>query len=197
MSNFRQMSVDSSSRIQPICQFVEPFAFPTGLNIKTESGSLVFTVKGVRLDLEDLPSFAVVDQQYAPWGVLFSNAVAICPSNPAYPPRSGVMVLLGAPQDGWLEATFLQPVQYVSGFITSSRCTVMRAFNSKNQLVAETKSGALDSSQDSSQRYDQPTHQPTPMANLHLSLNASNICRITLHSFNGHLTVDDFCFCVT
>lgn len=187
------MSVDSSSRIQPICQFVEPFAFPTGLGIKTESGSLVSTVKGVRLDLEDLPSFVVVDRQYAPWGVLFSNAVAICPSNPAYPPRSGMMVLLGAPQDGWLEATFLQPVQYVSSFITSSRCTVMRAFNNRNELVAETKSSA---SLDPSHRHDQPTHQPTTTTNLRLSLNASNICRVTLHSFNGHLTVDDFCFCV-
>lgn len=188
------MSVDLSPQIQPICQFAEPFAFPTsGLDIKTESGSIVSTVKGVRLDLEDLPSFAVVDQQYAPWGVLFSNAVAICPSNPAYPPRSGMMVLLGAPQDGWLEATFLQPVQYVSSFITSSRCTVMRAFNSRNQLVAETKSLAAP---DPSHQYDQAAHQPTTMANLQLSLNAPNICRVTLHSFNGHLTVDDFCFCV-
>lgn len=188
MSNFRQVSVDSSPQIQPICQLAEPFAFRAGLDIKTESGSIISTARGVRLDLEDLPSFAVVDQQYAPWGVLFSNAVAICPSNPAYPPRSGVMVLLGAPQDGWLEATFLQPVQYVSSFITSSRWTVMRAFNSRNQLVAETESlAALNHSH---------AYEPAKMTNLRLSLNAANICRITLHSFNGHLTVDDFCFYV-
>jgi hypothetical protein len=191
MSNFRQVSVDSSSRIQPICQFAEPHAFrPAGLDIKTESGPLVAPSVGVRLDLEDLPSFAVVDQQYAPWGVLFSNAVAICPSNPAYPPRSGMMVLLGAPQDGWLEATFLQPVQYVSSFITSSRCTVMRAFNSRNQLIAQTESSVSLN----------PSHQYEPsatIANLRLSLNASNICRITWHSFNGHLTVDDLCFWVS
>lgn len=190
MSNFKQVSGGSSSPIfQPICQFVEPFGFyASGLNVKTESGAIVSTSVGVRLDLEDLPSFAVVDRQYAPWGVLFNNAVAICPSNPAYPPRSGMMVMLGAPQNGWLEATFLQPVQYVGGFITSSRCTVMRAFDSQNELVAETETASLNQFD----RYD----QLSTMANLRLSLNASNICRITLHSFNGHLTVDDFCFCV-
>jgi hypothetical protein len=192
MTNFKQISVDSSSPgFRPVCQFAEPFAFrASGLNVKTESGSLVSKSIGVRLDLEDLPSFTVVDRQYASWGVLFSNAIAICPSNPAYPPRSGMMVLLGAPHNGLLEATFLQPVQHVSSFITSSRCTVMRAFNSRNQLVAETESlAALDQAH----KYDQLSN----LTNVRLSLNAANICRITLQSFNGHLTVDDFCFCLS
>lgn len=195
MSNFDRISVQQTPpTFQPICQFAEPFAFrttvTTELNVKTESGSLVSASIGVRLDLEDLPSFTIVDRQYAPWGVLFENAIAICPSNPAYPPRSGMIVLLGAPQSGWLEATFLQPVQYVSSFITCSRCTVMRAFNSSNQLVAQTEGSR------SVHRSDPMAH-PSGAANLRLSLNASNICRITLHSFNGHLTVDDFCFCVS
>ncbi len=191
MSNFQQVSAGvSSPTFQPICQFIEPFAFQAAsLDIKVDSGSLVSTSIGVRLDLEDLPSFAVVDCQYASWGVLFNNAVAICPSNPAYPPRSGMMVLLGAPRNGWLEATFLQPVQHVSSFITSSRNTVMRAFNNRNQLVAQTESSAALN------RSGQ--EQPAKMASQRLSVNAANICRITLHSLNGHLTVDDFCFCIS
>jgi hypothetical protein len=191
MSNFQQMSVGASSPVvQPICQFAEPFAFrAAGLDVKTESGPLVSTSVGVRLDLEDLPSFTVVDCQYASWGVLFNNAIAICPSNPAYPPRSGVIVLLGAPQSGWLEATFLQPVQYVGGFITSSRNTVMRAFNNRNQLVAQTESSMAATRAG--------REQSSKMASQRLSVNGANICRITLHSLNGHLTVDDFCFCIS
>lgn len=98
----------------------------------------------VRLDVEDLPCFAVVNRQYDAWGVRFSNVVALRPSNPAYPPHSGSMVLFGAPNQGWIEATFARPVQHVSSFVTSSRRTVMRAFNRHNQLVAEAESPAAD-----------------------------------------------------
>ena len=132
----------------------------------------------LRLDVEDLPCFTVVEQQYEAQGVRFHNAVALHPSNPAYLTRSGVMVLLGAPRAGWLEATFVQPVQSVSSFVISSRRIVIRAFNRQNQLVAEAEAEAN-----------------IGQGSTHLHLSAPNIHRVTLESFNGQLTVDDFCFC--
>lgn len=134
----------------------------------------------VRLDLEDLSCFTVVDRHYEAWGVRFENAVALHPSNPAYPAHSGVMVLLGAPQGGWLEATFLRPVQYVSSMVMSSRRTVMRAFNRQNLLVAEAEAAA---------------NLGEGGAFLRLAAEGQGIHRVTLESLNGQLTVDDFCFC--
>lgn len=170
---------------QPLSKFEEaPSRQSAIFDIKTEGGNLATLTSGcVRLDLEDLPCFTVVDRQYEAWGVLFNNAIAIRPSNPVYPPYSGLMVLLGAPNSGWLEATFVHPVHYVSSFITSSRSTVMSAFNRQSQLLARIESPSANLKNSSCS------------ANLRLSLTATNIYRITLQSLNGQLTVDDFCFC--
>lgn len=166
---------------------VESVALPlrANLNLQVENGDLAAGVAVcIRLDLEDLPCFTQVDRQYEAWGVLFKNAVAIRPSNPAFPPRSGVMLLHGAPDSGWIEATFLRPVQYVSSFITSSRLTVMSAFDCHNQLIAQIASPDAN--------FQGSAYCP----NLRLSVNAANIHRITLYSFNGQLTIDEFCFCL-
>jgi hypothetical protein len=177
-----------------------PFAEPAvakRLDVNCEPGNIVPAATDsqvcVRLDLEDLPCFSPVDRQYEAWGVQFKNAVAISPSNPAYPSHSGTMVMMGAPENGWLEATFVQPVRHVTSFITSSRRTVMRAFNRQNQLVAEMESpdANLDTPRSEPDRSGS-THAP---ANLRLSVSATEIYRITFHSYHGHLTVDDFCFC--
>lgn len=138
----------------------------------------------VRLDLEELNCFDVVDRQFQKWGVTFANAIALHPSNPAYPPRSGMIVLMGSPRSGWLEATFRHPVQFVSGFITSSKRTTLRAFDANNQPLGQiVSSGANLAGSDSD-------IQP----NVQLSLKAENIHRITFHTFDGHLTLDDFSF---
>ncbi len=170
-------------------EFAEP-QFAPMIEVSTQPGKIVETSVCVRLDVEDIDCFAAVTHQYESWGIRFKNAVAICPSNPAYPPRSGTKVLMGAPENGWLEATFSRPVQHVSSFVTSSRRTVMRAFNRQNQLVAQTESPA-----------NLPAHRAggsgpqAPDPNLRLSLNAQNIHKVTFESYSGHLTVDDICFC--
>lgn len=138
----------------------------------------------VRLDLEDLKCFEVVDQQFQGWGVTFSNAIALSPSNPAFPPHSGMMVLMGSPKDGWVEAIFENPVRYVSGFVTSSHRAVLAAFDANNQPIAstETTAGNLANS----------TSGLKP--NIKLSLKAPNIRRVVFRSLDGHLTLDDFSF---
>ncbi|HEY9619536.1 MAG TPA: hypothetical protein V6C78_04160 [Crinalium sp.] len=138
----------------------------------------------VRLDLEHLDCYEVVDQQFEALGVTFKNAIALQPSNPAFPPRSGKMVLMGAPRNGWVEATFCRPVRFVRGFVTSPRGTVLAAFDSHNQPVAQTKSPTTKSNGSKS----------NINPHVELSLSGQDIRRITFYTFDGHLTLNDFSF---
>lgn len=144
----------------------------------------ISTTTCVRLDLEDLRCFEKVEHQYQDLGVTFSNAIAISPSNPAFPSYSGSIVLFGSPRDGWLEAKFEFPVQFVSGFVTGSRRTVLIAFDANGKPIAQTE--VPDTNLANSNTEVPP--------NLQLSLKASNICRVTFQAVNGQLTLDDFCF---
>lgn len=137
----------------------------------------------VRLDWEELQCFERVSHQFKEWGVMFANAIALQPSNSAYPPRAGAMVLMGAPRDGWLEATFLRPVKFVSGFVTSPRRTILTAFDHNDEIVLQTESSG-------SNLANSGIYPP----NIRLSVSVPNIHRVTFHTFSGHLTLDEFCF---
>lgn len=138
----------------------------------------------IRLDLEDLKCFEAVDSQFEAWGVTFGNAMAIHPSNPAFPPYSGNTVLIGAPKSGFLEATFSTPACYVSAFVTSSRRSVLAAYDQEGQPIAHAEiSGANLAGSECS---------IAPNTQLHLR--AANIYRVTFFTFDGHLTVDGFSY---
>src|SRR5687768_10958985 len=89
------------------------------------------------LDLEDLACFEVVAQQFQRQGVTFTNAIALHPSNPAFPARSGQTLLMGAPHPGLIEARFHRPIGFISAFVTASRPTVLSAYDSQDRLIAE------------------------------------------------------------
>lgn len=139
----------------------------------------------VRLDWEDLPRFTIVDRQFEAWGVVFANAVAVSPSNPAYPPYSGTMAIMGAPKGGWLEAKFVRPVRFVGSFVTSSRRTVLSAFDSQNRLLASVETPAANLANDGAEC----------APNVWLSLQNLDIHRVTFHAFDGQFILDDLCFC--
>lgn len=138
----------------------------------------------VRLDFEGLERFEVVAEQYKRWGVVFENAIAVTPSNPAYPTRSGAVVLMGAPKSGFLELKFLQPVQFVSGYVTSSRFTAMSAYNALGQTIARAELPAANLADSGS----------TVMPNQQLIVRSPDIHRLTFYAFDGELTVDDLSF---
>lgn len=138
----------------------------------------------VRLDWEDLRCFEVVNYQFQQWEVTFDNAIALRPSNPAYPAYSGVMVIMGAPQDGWITATFLRPVRFVSSFVTSSRRTILTAFDKHQKPIAQVETPGANLAQSGNGQ----------SPNVRLSVTIPNIHRVMFHTFNGHLTLDDFCF---
>ncbi|MBI4781534.1 MAG: hypothetical protein HY785_09420 [Oscillatoriophycideae cyanobacterium NC_groundwater_1537_Pr4_S-0.65um_50_18] len=144
----------------------------------------------IRLDMENLNCFESVERQFEAWGVVFANAIALRPSNPGYPAYSGSMVLMSAPKNGYLEITFLRPASFVSGFITSSRRAVLTAFDADNQAIASTETAGANLLQDTAD--SESRHAP----NAQLILRAANIHRVTLHAFDGQLTLDDFCFCL-
>ncbi|WP_416670667.1 hypothetical protein [Egbenema bharatensis] len=180
-STFRQ----AGDRREAWKTFAEPPPLPLPIQgLEVERGELATRLSScVRLDWEDLQCFEIVHRQFHEYGVEFANAIALRPSNSAYPAYSGVMVVMGAPKDGWLEATFLRPVQFVSSFITSSRRTIVTAFDGDNIRLAEIESPGANLA----------THTQH-LPNVCLSLSVPNIHRVTFHTFNGHLTLDDFCF---
>ncbi|GAB4460987.1 MAG: hypothetical protein OHK0037_09210 [Elainellaceae cyanobacterium] len=162
-----------------------PLGVAAGSELTTaRSPAFQDTLDHVELDFDELQTFETVSTQFCHLGVTFANAIALVPSNPAFPSHSGQLVLMGCPKGGWLEATFDQPVQRVSGHITSSRPTVMAAFDEHNRPVAQTQTPAANlAGSDSSQ---------TP--NLEMTLTARRISRVTFYTFDGQLTLGAFSF---
>ncbi|MEA5623056.1 hypothetical protein [Nostoc sp. UHCC 0251] len=138
------------------------------------------------LDLEDLKCFEAVECQYERWGVIFHNSIAIQPSNPAFPPYSGLIVLMAAPKSGFLEATFLRPVNSVSAFVTSSQRLVLSAYDRDRQLIAQT---ALPSP-------NLANSDSAISPNTLLSITGNNIYSVTFCAFDGQFTLDNFRFCL-
>lgn len=138
------------------------------------------------LKLDQLNPFERVEQQFQDLGVTFKNAIALTPSNPAYPTRPGQTVLMGCPKSGWLEAKFDRPVRYVSGQITSSRRTVMAAFDANDCPIAQAESSGPNLATSASEL----------SPNLELSLRGDEIRRVTFYAFDGQLTLSEFSFAV-
>jgi len=138
----------------------------------------------VRLDMNDLQCFEKVRYQFEQWGVVFENAIALHPSNPAFPTRSGAIVLTGAPQSGWIGAEFRYPVSYVGAFVTSSRQISLSAYNAKDELVAKAEIPG------SNLRDDTSIFQ----SNLLLSARGQQIVRVVLQAFDGQLTLDELIY---
>ncbi|MEH2359986.1 hypothetical protein [Nostoc sp.] len=138
------------------------------------------------LDLEDLKCFETVERQYERWGVIFDNSLAIQPSNPAFPTYSGLTVLMGAPKSGFLEATFLRPVNSVSAFVTSSQRLVLCAYDRDRQLLGQTTLPSANLANSDS----------AISPNTLLSIAVNNIYSVTFCAFDGQFTLDRFRFCL-
>ncbi|MEM6751921.1 MAG: hypothetical protein AAF630_02870 [Cyanobacteria bacterium P01_C01_bin.38] len=141
--------------------------------------------KSIFLQLDDLQCFEVVHRQYESKGIVFDNCIAIEPSNPAFPAHSGVIVLMSSSKSGLLEATFVNPVNVVSAFVTSSQRLVLSAYDESRQLLNKAILPAGNLAEEDS----------LLAANTLLSVSADNIHSVRFHAFNGQFTVDDLSFC--
>ncbi|BAZ38631.1 hypothetical protein NIES4101_45710 [Calothrix sp. NIES-4101] len=138
----------------------------------------------ISLNLDTLQCFESVELQYEELGVVFSNCIAIQPSNPAFPTERGVTVLMGAPKSGFLEASFVRPVNVVNLRVTSSQRLIMSAYNRDRQVIAhDVLPGANLANTDS-----------IIPPNALLSLKAQEIYSISLCAFDGQFTIDKFEF---
>lgn len=150
-----------------------------------DDNAQVAVPKCICINWEDLKCFEPVEGQYERWGVIFHNALAIQPSNPAFPPHSGLTVLMGSPKGGFLEASFLYPVNCVSACVTSSQRLVMSAYDRDRQLLAQTVLPAANFANSDS----------ALSPNTLLTVTANNIHSVTFCAFDGQFTLDDFRFC--
>lgn len=182
-TNFQTPSI--SELFEPTFhQFHPAIAFP---NDSPGGGATIAETQdpdSICLNLESLAPFEVVNDQFKSFGITFNNAIAIEPSNPAFPTHSGKMLLLAAPEHGLIEIHFAQPVSFVSGRVTSSRPTVFTAYNSLGKELVRKKlsSGNLAGS-----------NSGIP-ANALLSARARNIRKVTFYAFDGQLTLDTITF---
>lgn len=181
-----QAANSAESFAEPLGAFVDVPAFEAlgWTQVESESQLAVSTPTCVQIDLEELECFQAVDSQFEELGITFSNAIALQPSNPAFPPHAGNTVLMGAPKPGFLEAIFHQPVRFVRGFVTSSRPATLAAYDREGNLLTSTElpTGNLAGS----------SSEIAP--NAQLSISAADIHRITFYAFNGQLTLDGFGF---
>ncbi|MDY6782010.1 MAG: hypothetical protein SW833_05565 [Cyanobacteriota bacterium] len=138
-----------------------------------------------RLDLETLKPFEVVEDQFQRQGILFRNAIALQPSNSAYPPRSGRILLMGAPCNGWMEIIFKEPTRFFNCHVTSSRRLVLSAYDCNNRLLTSDELPQANLA-----TFDSPLPPNVPLAVI-----ASEIARITLYAFDGQFAIDDISFC--
>lgn len=150
-----------------------------------DSKLVVRRPSSVCLNLEDLNCFEVVDRQFHHYGITFENAIALQPSNPAYPPpQTGTTVLMGAPKSGWLEVTFLHPVHQFCCHVTSSQRMLLSAYDHQNKLlIRKSLSKANLAGSDS----------PVP-PNASFRIEVPHISRITFYAFDGQLTLSDLSF---
>lgn len=150
---------------------------------KELSGKLpIQSPQRIRLALEQLQCFELVERQFSSWGITFVNAIVLQPSNPAFGVQPNQTVLMGAPRSGWLEVHFQHPVRRVEALVTSSRRTILSAYNGQAEEIDRTEMTAKQSSR--SLGIILPSEK--------LSVEAENIHKVTFYTFDGQLIVDRF-----
>jgi len=149
-----------------------------------DSNLILMRASRVCLKLEDLKCFEVVEHQFRPYGITWKNAIAIEPSNPAYPALSGTKVLMAAPKNGWMEARFSRPISALYCYVTSSYPTVLSAYDENNTLLVTTSTGSSNLA----------TSDSKIPPNILVEIEKANISRIYFYAFDGQVTISDLCF---
>ena len=140
-----------------------------------------------QLDLSQLDNFEVVEHQYQNQGIQFQNAIALYPSNPAFPPRNGGAVILGGPKSGTIDLTFSPPVQMVEGYVTSSGVTVMTAFDDQGNVI--------DTDETSGRNLADTNSPHLPHACLSIQTSGEqSICHIRLRCGGGQISLSGLRF---
>ncbi|MGK7918975.1 MAG: hypothetical protein AB4080_03060 [Trichodesmium sp.] len=186
----QSFQIDTTQNINPttnkftVQNGYEFVATPKYDQAESELFKLSTMPSSIRVGLENLESFEIVDHQFENWGLTFSNAIAIEPSNPAFAVPPGIKVLMGAPKSGLIEINFKYPVKFVSGLVTSSRRTILSAYNQNEELLAEDEMAASNLLNSNS----------IISPNAQLTVSSQNIYKVTFYAFDGQLIIVDLNF---
>ncbi len=159
-------------------------ASPRQIRREVESRLTMNGLKPIHISLEELKSFETVENQFHNLGIKFTNTIAIEPSNPAFGVAVGVKVLMGAPKSGLIEISFTNPVKWVSAKVTSSRRTILSAYDrldteiSRDEMPSPNLAGF---------------NSPIP-PNAPLKVQADAISKATFYAFDGQLIIVDLSF---
>lgn len=175
-------SIHSSTKEH--CEFQMIIANPARDNVTDRKQYSLPLSAPVCLNLESLRPFESVEEQFQHYGITFHNAIALHPSNAAYPPHSGTMVLMGAPKSGWMEMDFKEPICKFHCYATSSQRILLSAYDREGKLLV----------QDDISASNLAVSESKIAPNAPLKAVSANISRITLYSLDGQLTVDDISF---
>jgi hypothetical protein len=140
----------------------------------------------VELNFEDLSAFEQVRDQYSELGIKFAGAIALQPSNPAFLPRSGSVVLMPMTNGLSLDVYFYRATQTVGAFVTGTKQVRLTAFDADGKVIAQSDTGARQYVQEQRQTVD-------PLPQHKLELTAVGITRVKFAS-DTPFTLDDF-FC--
>ncbi|TAE59421.1 MAG: hypothetical protein EAZ87_09875 [Nostocales cyanobacterium] len=146
-----------------------------------------FLPECIRLNFNDLKPFEKLNDQFQELGIVFDNCLVIQPSNPSFPSLSGLKVIMASPKSGLMEISFLRPVNWVSGLVTSSQRLVIYAHNQNGEIVDKS---VLPKANLANSDSDIPP-------NVILSVSAENITKVKFICFDGNFTLDEFRFCVS
>lgn len=140
----------------------------------------------VELDFEDLSAFEQVRDQYSNLGIRFAGAIALQPSNPAFPPHSGSVVLMPMSHGLTLSVYLSRCIQTIGAFVTGTRQVRLTAFDCHGKAIAQSDTGAR-------QYVHEQRQTLVPLSQQKLELATARIARVEFAS-DSTFTLDDF-FC--
>lgn len=181
-----------------------PLGYPVYANTNTSARlsnnrSLHHQPQSIGIRLGTLKNFEIVTDQYQKDGLLFENAIAIHPSNPAFPIRSEQILLVGGPKVGVIDMLFLTPVYAVEAHVTGSMSTVLTSFDaygnviSRSETLGSNLSGREHTHHPANTRLaigDQPT-SPMDCIGPSTSWPSPPIHRVQFRSHGGQFTMTD------
>ncbi len=93
--------------------------------------------ESVQISFEALSAFDRVTTQFESLGVRFHNAIALKPSNPAFPQDTDACVLLPTQNNSSLALDFVQPMTWIEVSVSSVQAVRLRGFDASDEVLTE------------------------------------------------------------
>ncbi len=141
-----------------------------------------------QLDFEELAAFEPVGDRYANLGIHFMGAVALMPSNPAFPPHSGSLVLMPVANQLGITVELRRPARLLGAFAIGSKPVRLTAFDKDNNRIA--RAGTEVSGENS-----RIGHRLLALPHYRLEVQARNIVKAIFDSAAPFILDDVFFYC--